>query len=118
MITNNHNEGSNLEASMKSVKMSDKKIRVLAKMLVGKKIVDLIPILSVQKVKSAKFFYKLVNSLAANASTKNIDVNTLSIKSISVDRGPFSKRLFTRSQGRANYIKKRSSHITIRTNKI
>jgi hypothetical protein len=47
MITNNHNEGSNLEASMKSVKMSDKKIRVLAKMLVGRKVVDLIPILSV-----------------------------------------------------------------------
>jgi large subunit ribosomal protein L22 len=51
----------------------------------------------------------------ANAEQKatQVDIDKLRIKGAFVDQGPVMKRMEPRSMGRANVIRKRSSHITI-----
>jgi len=56
----------------------------------------------------------VLKSAVANASqNESIDVDTLYIKKIFVDGGPILKRFRPRAMGRANRIRKRTSHITV-----
>jgi len=43
----------------------------------------------------------------------NLDMNLVNVKTITVDEGPALKRFRARAQGRANRIKKRTSHLKI-----
>jgi large subunit ribosomal protein L22 len=56
-----------------------------------------------------------LNSAAANAvvSDSSVDENSLYIKKIYIDDGPFLKRFRARARGRASKIRKRQSHITV-----
>jgi large subunit ribosomal protein L22 len=57
---------------------------------------------------------KLLKSAIANAEQKNVpDVDRLKVKAAFVDQGPVMKRVMPRAMGRANIIRKRSSHITL-----
>jgi large subunit ribosomal protein L22 len=98
---------------MKSVKVSDKKLRIMTQELIGKKIIDTSLFLSVQKTPISKIFFKLIKSAIANALNKEINIYNIFIKNIYVNKGKFHKKIFTRSQGRVNYIKKKTSHIHI-----
>jgi large subunit ribosomal protein L22 len=51
----------------------------------------------------------------ANAEQVNdhLDIDKLRVKTVLVDQGPMMKRMEPRAQGRANMIKKKTSHITI-----
>ena len=63
---------------------------------------------------ASKVVEKLLRSAIANAEQKNIsDVDRLKVKTAFVDQGPTMKRVMPRAMGRANIIKKRSSHITL-----
>ena len=62
---------------------------------------------------------KLIKSALANAQFMNqekqagIDLDALYVKTITVDRGAHSWRIQPRAMGRANWIRKTSSHITV-----
>ena len=62
---------------------------------------------------------KLLRSAIANAEEKNarqsagIDLDNLFVKSIQVDEGPRGWRIRPRAQGRAYWINKASSHVTL-----
>ena len=59
---------------------------------------------------------KLIQSAVANANDRSkgeLDVDTLYIKSISVDQGPTARRWLARAMGRATPIQKKSSHIHV-----
>jgi large subunit ribosomal protein L22 len=50
----------------------------------------------------------------ANAQQNNqMDVDTLTVKRISVDGGPTLKRYIPRAMGRATMVRKRTSHVTV-----
>ena len=57
--------------------------------------------------------------MVANAEDRNnrekagIDVDNLFIRTITVDEGPSMWRIRARAQGRAAWIQKRTSHITV-----
>jgi large subunit ribosomal protein L22 len=56
----------------------------------------------------------LLKSAIANAGQKkNIDIDRLYVKRITVDQGPTWKRYTPRALGRATVIQKRTSHINI-----
>jgi large subunit ribosomal protein L22 len=57
---------------------------------------------------------KVVKSAAANAEN-NLELarDTLRVAQAYVDSGPTTKRMQARARGRADVIKKRSSHITV-----
>ena len=64
---------------------------------------------------AAKVVEKILKSALANAQhnhgAKNVD--RLFVKEAFVNQGPTTKRMRPRAMGRANTIRKRSSHITI-----
>ena len=68
---------------------------------------------------AAKPIEKLLESALANAQEHNerhqagLDLDNLYIKTIMVDEGPRMWRIRARAMGRANWINKATSHITL-----
>jgi large subunit ribosomal protein L22 len=111
-------EGLAMEAKavVRFVKMSPRKMRIVANMIRGKNVDEAIATLKFLPKKSAKIVEKLIHSAAANAddlSKGKVDVDALFVKSIAVDNGPIQKRWMPRAMGRANRIQKRTSHVTV-----
>ncbi len=102
-----------IKASLKGLMISDKKVRIIANIIRGKMVNNALSLLLIQQKSSASPLYKLLQSAKANAIYKKLDSDKLIVKTIYVDKGKVYKRVFPRSQGRVNYIKRRSSHITI-----
>ena len=99
-----------------SVRQSPRKMRIVANMIRGKSVDGALDLLRLLPKKSAKVFYKLVESAAANAEDKSkgkADVDSLYVKTVTVDNGPIQKRWMPRSMGRANRIQHRTSHVTV-----
>jgi large subunit ribosomal protein L22 len=87
---------------------------MVTELVKGKGVGEALNILAFTKKAPAKIISKLLKSAIANADQmKNIDVDTLFIKQISVDQGPTMKRYRPRAMGRATVIRRRMSHITV-----
>ena len=103
-------------ATVRHVRMSPRKVRIVANMIRGKRVDQALGMLALLPKKSARIINKLVHSAAANAddlSKGKADVDSLVIKSIQVDNGPIRKNWMPRAMGRANRIQHRTSHITV-----
>ena len=68
---------------------------------------------------AARPIAKVLRSALANAVEHNarhqagIDLDNLFVKRVLVDEGPRGWRIRPRAQGRANWIKKSTSHVTV-----
>lgn len=103
-----------VKARAKFIRTSPRKARLVTELVKGKGVGEALNILAFTKRAPAKIISKLLKSAIANAGqVKNIDVDTLFIKQISVDQGPTMKRYRPRAMGRATVIRKRMSHITV-----
>jgi large subunit ribosomal protein L22 len=103
-----------VKARLKFVRVSPRKAQLVADLVRGKGSEEALNILTFTKKSAAKIIIKLLKSAIANATQKkNIDVDRLYIKKITVDQGPTMKRFQPRALGRATTIRKRTSHITI-----
>lgn len=101
-------------ATSKYLRISPQKTRLVADMLRGKRVAEAIQILSITPKKPARYIKKVVESALANADQNpNIDVESLYVKRILVDKGPQLKRIKPRAQGRAYKILHRLSHISV-----
>ena len=103
-------------AFVKTVKMSPRKMRVVANMVRGQKVDEALTSLSFMPKKAARIIAKAVKSAAANAEDKSggeADIDALRIAEIYVDGGPIMKRWMPRAMGRANRINHRTSHLTV-----
>ncbi len=103
-------------AVVRYVRMSPRKVRIVANMIRGKNVDEAIAILKLLPKKSALIIEKLIHSAAANAddlSKGKVDVDSLFVKSIQVDNGPIIKRWMPRAMGRANRIQRRTSNIKV-----
>ncbi len=96
------------------VRVSPRKARLVSELVKGKKVEEALSILAFTKKAFAKTLTKLINSAVANAQhNKQMDVDTLVVKRISVDGGPTLKRHIPRAMGRTTMIRKRTSHVTV-----
>ena len=103
-----------VKARAKFIRTSPRKARMVTDLVKGKGVGEALNILAFTKRAPAKIISKLLKSAVANADQmKNIDVDTLFIKQISVDQGPTMKRYRPRAMGRATMIRRRMSHITV-----
>ena len=103
-----------VKARLKFVRVSPRKAQLVADLVRGKGSEEALNILTFTKKAAAKILIKLLKSAIANATQKkNIDVDLLFIKKITVDQGPTMKRFQPRALGRATTIRKRTSHINI-----
>lgn len=95
-------------------KISEQKARLIAQMIRGEKIEKAITTLKFCDKKGADILLKVLESAIANAeNNKGMDIDSLKIEHILVDRGPFLKRFHARGRGRGNRITKRSSNIAV-----
>ena len=102
------------KATLKSVRLSPQKTRLVIDMIRGRGVQDALNILKFSPKRSAAIVSKLVSSAVANAEQNGIDdVDRLYVKTISVDQGPVLRRFIPRAQGRATKIRKPTAHITV-----
>lgn len=102
------------KAIARYVRVSPQKARLVVDLIKGKKVNDAIAALAFTKKAVSKVVDKVLKSAVANAeNTKKIDVDTLYVKKAYVDQAPTMKRIHAKAMGRANVIRRRSSHITV-----
>ena len=102
-------------ATLRYLKGSPQKIRLVADLIRGKKVDEALNILRFTRKSSAKDLEKLVRSAVANAENKETgaDVDDLVVSKIYVNEGPREKRVQPAPMGRAYRIQKRKAHVTV-----
>jgi large subunit ribosomal protein L22 len=102
-------------ATLRYMKGSAQKIRLVADMVRGKPVNDAVAILRHTNKVAARDILKTLKSAVANAEQKqaHIDVDDLVIGKIFVDKGPQEKRVRPAPMGRAFRVLHRKSHLTI-----
>lgn len=104
----------NVQAIAKGVRMSPRKVGVVAALVRGRSVEEALIILDHTPRRSADPVYKVVASAKANAEhNHNLKPNTLQIVEISVSPGPRLKRFRPAARGRALPFLRRSSHIRV-----
>ncbi len=101
-------------ALAKSVRISPRKVRLVAESIRNKPAVEALQTLSLIRKRAASFLEKTLKSAMANAmhNTK-VAEEALFIKKIEVTEGPPFKRFHPSTRGRIHPYKKRTSHIKI-----
>ncbi|AQS57968.1 50S ribosomal protein L22 [Desulforamulus ferrireducens] len=101
-------------AIAKFIRVSPRKARMVVDLIRGKKLEEALAILRYTPNKAAEAVTKVVKSAAANAEHNyEMDKDDLVISQIFVDQGPTLKRVMPRAMGRADIIKRKTSHITV-----
>jgi large subunit ribosomal protein L22 len=107
------------KATLKFVRVSARKARLVADLVRGRDVPQAIEMLAFTDKKTAPIIKKLVESAVANAEqaadrgNESLDVDSLFVKTITVDAGPSLRRFRPRAQGRATKVLKKTSHITV-----
>jgi large subunit ribosomal protein L22 len=102
------------KASVRGVRLSVDKGRLVADMIRGKKVDQALNILSFTQKKAAGIIKKAVDSAVANAEHNDgADIDELKITSIYVEQGATLKRFSARAKGRGNRISKSTCHIYV-----
>ena len=102
-------------ATLKYLKASPQKVRLVADLVRGRKVEEALAILRFTRKGCAKDLEKLLRSAVANAENKENapDVDELVVSKIYVNEGPREKRIQPAPMGRAYGIQKRKSHVTV-----
>ena len=111
-------------AKARFVRISARKARLVVDLIRGRSVEDALVILQGTRKKASPMVEKLLRSAVANAlfvgdeaeqqqAAPRVSVDELYVKTAFVDGGPVMKRFRPRPQGRANRIRKRTSHLTI-----
>ncbi len=103
-----------VQASLKGLTMSARKVRVVADLVRGVAVEQALTTLMFQPKAAARPLKKLLDSAIANAEKKGMDVDSLYVSEILVHGGPIRKRFMPRAQGRATPIRKRTAHVDVK----
>jgi large subunit ribosomal protein L22 len=99
-------------ATLRGVRLSAQKGRLVADLIRGKPVDQAISILAYTPKKGAGIMKKLLESAIANAEHNDgADIDTLKVKTVFVERGMFLKRFHARAKGRGNRVLKHTCHI-------
>ncbi|MGI6697884.1 MAG: 50S ribosomal protein L22 [Clostridiales bacterium] len=102
------------KAHARYIRISPRKVEVVLDQVRGKSIDEALAILRYMPHKGARITEKLIQSAAANAENNHDMVrDNLYVAQIYANQGPTMKRYKARAQGRANLIRKRSTHISV-----
>jgi len=99
---------------LRYARISPYKMRLVVNLIRGKGVNEALAILQFTPKKGARLLLKLLRSAIANASqNREVEEDKLYVEKVYVDEGPTWKRIRPRAMGRANLIRKRTSHITL-----
>lgn len=101
-------------AVAKYIRISPRKVRQVVDLIRGKNVGEALAILQYTPKRASSVVAKVVKSAAANAENNyQMDKDSLYIKACYVDQGPTLKRYQPRAMGRADLLRRRTSHITV-----
>ncbi len=101
-------------STVKFVRMSASKVRVVLDLIRGDHVVDAIETLALSERKASHDIAKALRSAVANANhNEEIPTEELYVSACYADEGPTLKRFRPRARGRAGRVKKRTCHITV-----
>jgi large subunit ribosomal protein L22 len=101
-------------AVLRFARIAPRKVRIVLDLIKGKDVDEALSILRFTPKAASRVVEKLVKSAVANAeNNNNMDRDSLYISKAYADQGPTLKRFRARAMGRANMIRKRTSHITV-----
>jgi len=110
----NENRDKRPRAVAKHIRVSPRKAKIVVDLIRGKRVDDALAILMFTPKSASPVLIKLLNSAIANAENNlEMDRESLYIAEAYANQGPTLKRYWARSHGRADTIKKRTSHLTI-----
>ncbi len=99
-------------ASLRGVRLSAQKGRLVADLVRGKPVDQALNILTFCPKKGATIIKKVLESAIANAEHNDgADIDALKVKTIHVEKGMSLKRFTARAKGRGNRIEKQTCHI-------
>lgn len=102
------------KAISKFVRVSPKRARMVAEKLRGRSVDEALLEAQFTGSKAARVIYKTLESAIANAEHNfDLDVDQLIVHEATVDKGPVLKRMKPRARGRADIMRKPTSHITV-----
>ena len=102
-------------AVLKRARISAQKCRLVIDLIRGKKVSDVINILSFMPNKSAGIVKKLLYSALSNADhNSGADVDKLLVLDTFVSSGGYLKRMRCRAKGRGDRIRKGNCNITVK----
>ena len=102
------------KSSVRGVRLSVDKGRLVADLVRGKKVDQALNILAFTQKKAAGIVKKCLESAIANAEHNDgADIDELHIKSIYIEQGATLKRFSARAKGRGNRISKPTCHIYV-----
>lgn len=101
-------------AMARFIRVTPFKARQVVDLIRGKDVREAKAILKYTNKKGAPLVAKVLNSAVANAEHNfDMDSDSLFVSEIFVDEGPAIKRMKPRAYGRADIMKRRTSHITV-----
>jgi large subunit ribosomal protein L22 len=101
-------------ATLRGVRLSAQKGRVVADAIRGLPVDRALNILAFSPKKGARIIKKVLESAIANAEHNDgADIDELKVKTIYVDKAQTLKRFTARAKGRGNQIGKQSCHILV-----
>lgn len=104
-----------MKAILRQVRISPKKVNLIAAMVRNKKVTDALDLLHFVPKKAAPILKKVISSAMANAENNfKQEREALYIKEIVVTEGTTLKRGVPISKGRVHPIKKKTTHITVK----
>ena len=101
-------------ATLRGVRLSAQKGRLVADLIRGKKVDSALNILEFSPKKASGIIKKVLESAIANAEHNDgADIDDLKVKTIYVEQGTTLKRFTARAKGRGNRISKPTCHIYV-----
>ena len=101
-------------ATVKTVRITPRKVRLVIDLIRGKKVSEALAILTAVNRSASPVVKKLLKSAVANAvNNQKMAAEALMIKSIYANDGIRMKRFMPRAKGSASGLIKRTSHITV-----
>jgi len=101
-------------AVAKYVRVSPRKARLVVDAIRGKNVNEALKIVQLSSKKAARTIRKTLESAIANAENNyDVDVDSLVVVRAAVDMGRSLRRLKPRAYGRADIIRRPTSHVTI-----
>ncbi|GAB4408741.1 MAG: 50S ribosomal protein L22 [Thermodesulfovibrionales bacterium] len=102
------------KATLRYARITPRKARRVVDLIKGKRAGDALIALRFMPYRGSHFVEKIVRSAIANAEHKKaVNPEEMIVARAYVDQGPVMKRMEPRAMGRANTIRKRTSHITV-----
>jgi large subunit ribosomal protein L22 len=101
-------------AVLKYARISPRKVMIVMNLIKGKSIDEAYAICKYTPKAASEILFELLKSAEANAVNNNgLNRDVLFVADANATQGPTLKRIMPRAQGRANRIRKRTSHITV-----